>query len=139
MFDSSSDSENTTANTGILGESSEMQLLAEARGDQLQEDNTSLIRQNNVLRAQFEQAVAISQKATELHKEIDQLKAQLFQANTQKEDLQNRLEISIRTQNEAQKRLEEEHAKNATLRKSDLDAMQQELNKTKKSFQSKLL
>ena len=138
MFDSNSDSENTTQNTGILEESSDMQLLAEARGDQLQEDNASLIRQNNILRAQFEQAVSISQKATELHKEIDSLKAQLFECNTQKEDLQNRLEISIKAQNEAQRKLDEEHTRNAAQRKSDVNAMQAELNKIKKSYESKI-
>lgn len=135
MFDSDSDS-----NASILNqtESSDIQLLDEARQDQLQEDNASLVKEINVLRAQFEQAVAISKKSDEYVKEIDSLKQQLYDANAAKEDISRRLEISIRAKEEALKRLEDEQAKNSAQRAADVKAMQKELSKTKKSFQSKI-
>ena len=138
MFDSGSDSEVSNSTTLNQTETSDGQILAEVRQDQLQEDNATLVKEINVLRAQFEQAVAMSKKSGELIKEMDSLKQQLFAAVSQKEDMQRRLEISIKAKEEAVKQLEDEHAKNSAQREADVKAMHKELIKTKKAFQQKM-
>lgn len=139
MFESSSEAPDTTVSTMTTNDSvTDEHLLAEIRGDQLQEDNVALIKQLNVLRAQFEQAVQLSAKSKELYKQIEELKVQLIDEKSKKEDLANRLEISIRAQNEATKQLQDEQQRNSLQRQSDYNSMQKELTKVKKSFQQQI-
>lgn len=139
MFESSSDSPDNTVSTMTTNDSvTDEHLLAEIRGDQLQEDNVALIKQLNVLRAQFEQAVQLSAKSKDLYKQIEELKNQLIEEKTKKEDFANRLEISIRAQNEATKQLQDEQQRNSLQRQSDYNTMQKELSKVKKSYQQQI-
>ncbi|EAY09668.1 hypothetical protein TVAG_060440 [Trichomonas vaginalis G3] len=139
MLDCTSESENASFNYLQPNESTgDSTLLAEARNSQLQEDNASLVKELNVLRAQFEQAVALSQKTVEIRKENDNLKNQILELNSQKEDALHRLEIAIRTKNEALQQLDEKTQKDSQQRQADVNAMQKEMAKTKKAFQNQL-
>lgn len=137
MFDSGSDCDlNTSVNASNMDSATDAQLLAETCGEQLQEEIASLTKQNNILRAQFEQAVALTEKMEDVHKENEQLKQQIRELNNQKQDLVRRLEISTLAQNEAAKKITEERQSMNAQRESDVAIIQKEMEKTKKSFQA---
>lgn len=139
MLDSASESENGSYSCIQQNESvGDSTILAEARNSQLQEDNASLVKELNILRAQFEQAVALSRKTPELRKENDELKNKIFEISSQRDDALHRLEIAIRAKNEATQQLESKAIKDSQQRQADVSAMQKEMSKCKKAFQSQL-
>lgn len=139
MYDSGSEAElNSSLGTTNIESITDAQILAESRGDQLQEENASLQKQLNIIRAQFASAVELNEKMTEVHQENDKLKLQLREMENQKQDLMHRLEISAQALKEANQRLTEEKSNNALQRENDLVSLQKELSKAKKNYKSQL-
>ena len=139
MFDSVSDSDlNTSVNTTTLDSATEAQILAETRGEQLQEEVISLTKELNNLRAQFDQAMKLSEGMNEIHEENNKLKTQVRELNNEKQDLLRRIEISTKAREEVMKKLEEERKTVSTQREADSQIMSKELEKTKKAFKSQI-
>ena len=139
MFDSGSDSElNASTVTINMDSSAEAQVLAETRGEQLQEENAALIKQNNILKAQFDQAVKLTESMDKLHSENEKMKTQIRELTNEKQDLIRRLEISAKAQSEMSKKFDEEKNSTSIQREQDTQMMSKELKKTKKAFQEQV-
>lgn len=142
MYTSASDddvkSSNSVNTTNLMDSTYEMQILAEARGEQLQEDYTQLLKEMNVLKAQFDQVLSISKNSEQVHKENEKLKAEIRNLQSEKEDLSNRIDICIKSREEALRQLEIEKHTNLSQRESDLATLQKDFNKAKKSYKEQI-
>lgn len=109
---------------------------AQSSCDQLKEENANLIKQNSLLKAQFDTAVSLASKTEELSKENVSLKNLVVDLKSEKEDLLNRLEIANKAQKEAIKKLEEQKKHYEQMRANELFEIQKEMNLTKNSWQT---
>ncbi|KAK8870496.1 hypothetical protein M9Y10_008379 [Tritrichomonas musculus] len=67
-----------------------------------------LTKQNTVLKAQFEQAIATTKQMNEIMLKNSQQNAEIRSLKNEKDQLQNRLEISLKSNEEYEQRLEKE-------------------------------
>ena len=111
------------------------QILAEQEAAKLQEENASLIKETNILRAQFESAVSLTKKMDEMHAKNAKLAADARSLQSEKADIERRLEISLRTNEEIAGQLEAEK-KCALQRHSQQQAEKEaEMSKSKRQFE----
>ena len=90
MFDSDSGSEqNSTIDQIPLESEGESRILHEIETEQLAEKNASLVKEIEILRAQFEKAVKNSEKITELQQENTKLSVKIREINQEKDDLKH--------------------------------------------------
>ncbi|EAY06425.1 hypothetical protein TVAG_403820 [Trichomonas vaginalis G3] len=106
--------------------------------EQLKEDNANLIKQNSLLKAQFESAVALAAKTKEISKENAQLKTKILEMTSQRDDYINRLEIATRSQKEALNKLEEQKKNFEEARANEIYEIQKEMNLTTQSWKKKI-
>jgi len=135
MSESFSDLDNISVKDSQNDTLGDIQILEEAQIERLQEENAELIREISSLRAQFEQAITMSSQVNLLHQDNSKLTAQLMDAETEKKELEQRLEISIKAQNELNKKLNEEKASNSNQRNSDISKTNKSVEKLKKVWQ----
>lgn len=117
---------------------SDLQVIAEARGNHLQEQNEALTRENTKLRSQLDDAFRISSQIEEVHQKNRKLSNQLREAKNETENLSQRLEISLRTNEELSKKLEEEKNAASVQRHADTSAMQKKLQKSKEQAKTEV-
>lgn len=138
MFDSSSDNEHDTNTASQLDTTTDSQLLMETRNEQLQEELALMTKNYNNLRAQFEQAVKLTQSVDKIHSENEQLKVQIRELGNEKQDLIHRLEIATLARDEMMKKHQEDKQASAAQRDQDVSGMQKEFEKVKQTFKSQI-
>jgi chromosome segregation ATPase len=83
-------------------------LLAEQQSSNLQLIIDDLRKENSLLRAQFDQAVALTHGIEELHQKNNKLSATVRSLETEKSDLVRRLDIALRSNEELSSQVSEE-------------------------------
>ena len=137
MMDSLCDSDSTMEKPRSSEDSEvDMQLLAEQETAKLQEENASLLKETNILRAQFESAVNLTRKMDEIHAKNMKLAADARSLQSEKADVERRLEISLRTNQEITGQLAAEK-KSALHRQTQQQAENEaELSRYKREFEA---
>ena len=108
------------------------------RATQLRDVNEELLKENTVLRSQFEDAIKITDQLEELHTQNRDLLATVRTLRTEKDDLEHRLEISLQSCKEMQAKLNEEKKSCTTIRGTDLNTMNKEIEKIKAQSKAQL-
>lgn len=107
------------------------ELLAESKCIQLTEENELLSKQNTVLKAQFEQAIQIEPKLSNLHNRNRQLASELRSTNTEIDDLQKRLQISQKRNDELSQKLQQEKQIQTVTRAQSLQSAEKQMKRAK--------
>ncbi|OHT00891.1 hypothetical protein TRFO_32317 [Tritrichomonas foetus] len=108
------------------------------RSTQLKDDNDQLLKENTVLRSQFEDAIKITKQLEELHAQNSDLLATIRTLRSEKDDLQHRLDISLQSCKEMQARLNDEKRSCTSIRGTDLNTMSKEIEKIKQQSKAQL-
>jgi chromosome segregation ATPase len=111
---------------------------AEDAQSKLQDENAQLRKVNARLKAQFEDAVRISSQLEDIHQKNRSLSAEVRELKTENEELQKRLEISLRSSSEANALLADEKKSSAAQLESGHTASQKELQKAKESAKAQI-
>ncbi|OHT15106.1 hypothetical protein TRFO_14461 [Tritrichomonas foetus] len=96
------------------------------------------MKENQLLRAQFEEAVSLTSQMEDLHKQNSALLTQVNQLKAEKVDLIHRLDILVQKDKETESRLLNEKASSNNLRGSDLTSMTKEIEKIKAQSKAQL-
>ena len=138
-MDSSSDSDRDILKGNCLDDSDiDTQILAEQNMAQAQETINDLKRQNTILKAQFEQAVIITKQIDTVHEKNAQLSNQIRSLQLDNENLQRRLEISLRHNEELQNQLTNEKQALAHHVSTASSEKELEVNKVQKQCNTKI-
>ena len=109
-----------------------------ARANQLKECNDELLKENTVLKSQFEDAIKITKQLEDLHAQNRDLLATVRTLRSEKDDLEHRLEISLQSCKEMQAKLNEEKRSCSSIRGTDLSTMNKEIEKIKQQSKAQL-
>ena len=108
------------------------------RASELKDANDELMKENTVLRSQFEDAIKITKQLEELHTQNRELMGTIRTLRAEKEDLAHRLEISLQSNREMQSKLNDEKKSCSTIRGTDLNSMTKEIEKIKAQSKAQL-
>lgn len=137
MFESFSESSHANEAQDSFSASSSSPRSA-LRKEQLKEINNELIKENSLLRSQFEEAVEITAQLQSLQEKNQALLLQVGQLKAENEDLDHRLEISIATNKELNKQLNEEKKNHSQQNDTNINAMNCEIEKVKEQAKFQL-
>ncbi|OHT09438.1 hypothetical protein TRFO_04491 [Tritrichomonas foetus] len=135
MFETLSDSSSRTDGQDSFSTSS---ARAAMKKQQLKELNNELMKENALLRSQFEEAVEITAQLQELHQKNQKLVAQVSSIQAEKEDLDHRLEISLATNRELTRKLNEEKRNHSQQNDTNINAMNNEIDKIREQAKAQL-
>lgn len=139
MFDPSySDIEHTVSCDGSQESEMTNQLVDENQIALLREQNDHLMKENSSLRAQFEDALLITRQVEEMHQNNRQLKSTIREYETKIDGLNQRLEISSKTIEGLNQKLDDEKASAITSRDRDHIFMKKEIEKIKEENKAQL-
>ncbi|KAK8889401.1 hypothetical protein M9Y10_034147 [Tritrichomonas musculus] len=110
----------------------------EIKKHQLKEINSELVKENALLRTQFEEAVEITAQLQDLHVKNQELVEQVRNFQTEKDDLEHRLEISLATNKELTKRLNEEKKNRSQQNDTNINAMNNEIERVREQSKAQL-
>ena len=136
IFDNISESDAIILQDTNKSDDSEIQLVHEHRGIQLQQMNETLQRENSKLRAQFDEALRVNNQVGELHKKIQSLTNEITDLKNQKEELAQRLEITSRANDELGIKYEDQKESLNEQRKQDQISLQAEIFRTQQQLQN---
>ena len=108
------------------------------RESELKDANDELMKENTVLRSQFEDAIKITQQLEELHTQNRELMGTIRTLRAEKDDLTHRLEISLQSNREMESKLNDEKRSCSTIRGTDLNSMTKEIEKVKAQSKAQL-
>ena len=94
---------------------------------QLKEQIDELMKENTVLRSQFEDAIKITKQLESVHDQNRDLLQQNRQLKSERDDLEHRLEISLETIKEMNNKLKDEKRSCTSIRGTDLNSMNKEI------------
>lgn len=106
--------------------------------ERIQQINEELQKENEILKSQFEDAVALSSQMEELHSKNSQLSFQLREALSAKDDLSHRLEIAIEANKDLKNRLSEGKQKVISQSTSDKSVVNSEIAKNHNSTEAEI-
>ena len=106
--------------------------------DRLRERLDELMKENTTLRAQFEEAVTLTEQMEDLHKQNAGLLAQIRDLKAEKDDLNHRLEILTQKDKETTERLSREKITSSSQRGTDLSSMNKEIEKVKQQSKAQI-
>ena len=110
----------------------------EIRKQQLKELNNELIKENALLRSQFEEAVEITAQLQDLHEKNQELVQQVRATQAEKEDLEHRIDICLATNKELTRRLNEEKKNRSQQNDTNINAMNNEIERIKEQSKQQL-
>ena len=113
-------------------------LLNNATKEQLLEEITFLTKENQRLKAHFDQACQNASNSTQLSKQNETLKMDLLKANSQIDDLKQKVQILSVSQKDLMSKIEKDKEENECARNNDLINVQTEFEKTQKAFCKKI-
>ena len=133
------DSESSRVEQGF-SESSELDSSRKVQPNnaQLKEQNEELMKENTVLRSQFEDAIKVTKQLELVHSQNNDLLQQVRSLRKERDDLEHRLEISLDTIKEMNSKLNEEKRSCSTIRGTDLTSMTKEIEKVKAQSKAQL-
>ncbi|OHS93400.1 hypothetical protein TRFO_11811 [Tritrichomonas foetus] len=108
------------------------------RDSELKDANDELLKENTVLRSQFEDAIKITRQLEELHSQNNELHSTIRTLRAENEDLTHRLEISLQSNKEMSAKLNDEKRSCTTIRGTDLNSMTKEIEKIKQQSKAQL-
>ena len=138
MLDCFSDSELLNGKQHSSDLDTEGQLLEEQKNIKLQQENESLMKETSILRAQFESAVGLTKKMDDLHAKNVKLSAEARSLQAEKEELERRLEIALRANQDLTGQLASE--KQGALQRQAQEQTQREeaMVNTRKQFECEI-
>lgn len=110
----------------------------EMNKQQLKELNSELAKENALLRSQFEEAVEVTAQLQDLHTKNQELVTQIRNLQAEKDDLDHRLEISLATNKELTKRLNDEKKNRSQQNDTNINAMNNEIERVKEQSKAQL-
>ncbi|KAK8866386.1 hypothetical protein M9Y10_009348 [Tritrichomonas musculus] len=126
MFES--DSVQTDNTSTDFSESDSKKNIKNLRINELYDE---LMKENQLLRAQFEEAVNITAQMEDLHKQNSTLLGQVRDLKAEKDDLLHRLDILVQKDKENANKLQLEKFSSTAQRGCDLNSMNKEIEKIK--------
>lgn len=139
MYDSLSDSDHTISNTNnSTGISEDLQIADENSRNNLQEINDNLTKENSKLKAQFSEAVQCASKFDMMHERITQLSTEINSISFERDDLNRRLEIALRTNDELNQQLQSERIKFCQQKKEDNANYKKQLQSTQETMKKQI-
>lgn len=132
MLDISSDFDPLISHDNANQESeTDVQLLIESQTALLREQNEALTKENASLHVQFEEAMRITRQVEEVHKTNRDLKTQIREYQSQIDNMNQRMDISSRTIEELNQKLETEKMNSHSSHENDQAIVQKEIQKIK--------
>lgn len=113
MYDSSGDSL-LTESISTCSDSTQKQIQVHQELQHINDLTNAVMKENTQLRAQVQQATSVTSEIEKLNKQNVLLTSQLRKLSNEKNDLNHRLEISLKAKDEAEKKMENEK-KNAMI------------------------
>jgi chromosome segregation ATPase len=104
----------------------------------LDKEHQKLQHENATLRAQLEDSVAISRELDALQDRNNKLLALVRSVTAERDDIAQRLEISLTGNREAANKLAEEQRSNASMRQQALESSTQEIEKVKRGSRAQI-
>lgn len=101
----------------------------------LKEQNRRLNEENERLKEQFDQAMAVTEQVEKLHADNSELSSQIRLLKNEKDDLAHRLEISQQAARDSNDRLTEYKRSSQTRVSSEQGRVEQEMNRVRRHFQ----
>ncbi|KAK8887540.1 hypothetical protein M9Y10_038589 [Tritrichomonas musculus] len=117
---------------------STIQANNDAKNNRLKEVNKDLLKENQQLRQQFEEALELANQTQPLHQKNQELAQENQNLKAERDDLYHRLEISVAKIKERDNRLEEERKNRNIQQDTNIIAMNKEIEKIKKSSKEQL-
>ena len=117
---------------------STIQANNEVKNNRLKEMNNDLIKENQQLRTQFEEALELANELEPLHKKNQELAQEIQAMKAERDDLNHRLEISVAKIKERDHRLEEERRNRTIQQDTSLITLNKEVEKVKKMSKEQL-
>lgn len=111
---------------------------SEMNKQQLKELNSELVKENALLRSQFEEAVEVTAQLQDLHTKNQELVTQIRNLQAEKDDLDHRLEISLATNRELTKRLSDEKKNRSQQNDTNINAMNNEIERVREQSKAQL-
>ena len=138
MLDCFSDSDLLNGKHNSDDLDADAQFLQEQKNIKLQQENESLMKEQAILRAQFESAVGLTKKMEELHAKNTKLAAEARTLQSEKEQLERRLEISLRANQDLTAQIANE--KQSALQRQAQEQTQREevIVNTRKQFETEM-
>lgn len=135
MFDSSPDaSVESCAST----DSMRQQLKVHKELQHINDLTTAVMKENTQLRAQVQSATSMASKIDDINKKNVCLMATIRQLTNAKNDLNQRLEISLKARDEVEKKMSEEKKNNIATVKQERNRAENELKKADEKHQAQL-
>lgn len=119
-------------------ESFSVEQSSEMDKQQLKELNNELAKENALLRAQFEEAIGVTAELENLHAKNQEYTTQIRNLQAEKDDLKNRFEISLATNKELTKKLDEEKRNRSQQNDTNITAMNNEIERIKEQSKAQL-
>lgn len=139
MLDISSDFDPLISHDNINQESeTDVQILIESQTALLREQNEALTKENASLHVQFEEAMRITRQVEEVHKVNRELKTQIREYQSQIDNMNQRMDISSRTIEELNQKLETEKMNSHSSHENDQAIVQKEIQKIKAQTQAQI-
>lgn len=110
----------------------------EIKKQQLKEINNELVKENALLRTQFEETVEITNVLEDLHAKNQELTEKLRTYQTEKDDLEHRLEISLATNKALTKELNEEKKSRSQQNATNINAMNNEIERVREQSKAQV-
>ena len=130
MFDSVSDSEQTTSREQTSTEyDTDSQVNSDNIQKKLQDLNDVLTRENDKLRSQFEEAVRAASHIEEAHAKIAKLTKEVNDMSIEKDELNRRLDIALKANDELRQQFNNERQKMFELRNTNNNTLKKEMKK----------
>ena len=104
----------------------------------LENQNTSLIKENNVLKAQFANAVNVGSRIDDVYKANEKLLSKIRELSTENESLKKKVEISSKSYEDQIEKLKNEIIELRKLQEINDDAAKEEITKHKKKLNHEL-
>ncbi|OHS93399.1 hypothetical protein TRFO_11810 [Tritrichomonas foetus] len=104
----------------------------------MREQNEELLKENTVLRSQFEDAIKITKQLESVHEQNRDLLQQVRTLKQERDDLEHRLDISLETIKEMNAKLNDEKRSCTSIRGTDLHSMNKEIEKVKLQSKAQL-
>lgn len=135
-FESVSESDPNISKDSSKMDDTEMQLIAESRGNQLEDINDRLRKENSKLRAQFDEAIRSNSQLVELHQKIQSLSSNLNELKTANDELKNRLSLAIQSNDDLKSKFEDEKLSLQEQRKTEISNFQNEIDKANQKLKA---
>ena len=118
--------------------SKDAQMISESKSAQLATENAQLTKENSILKAQVEQAIALEPKIEQFLENNKKLVSENRRLSNEIDDIKKRFLILQKSNSDLKKQVEEEKQYSQTIQKQFIDNSKEEIEKAKSNTKSQV-